>query len=200
MKYGDLTLGQIEALVNKLGGMDEVRKILAGQTPQVAAPSIFLPQIRTLIVSNAVNPFVAKNHFVEGTPKKGRPKFYLDSQFEEEFLGITVAPRDGYVLSARTLKKSANDTTILKELGDPDGNKVSTDLYGLYIAISLQANGEEGFLKTDGYANIFYMRNQDGVLRAVFVRWGGDGWSVFVCSVSLPGGWFDGRQVVSRNS
>lgn len=31
MKYGELTLGQIEALVNKLGGMDGVRQLLAGK-------------------------------------------------------------------------------------------------------------------------------------------------------------------------
>lgn len=31
MKYGDLTLGQIEAVVNKLGGMDGVRQLLRGE-------------------------------------------------------------------------------------------------------------------------------------------------------------------------
>lgn len=31
MKYGDLSLGQIEALVNKLGGMDGVNKFLRGE-------------------------------------------------------------------------------------------------------------------------------------------------------------------------
>jgi len=31
MKYGDLTLGQVEALVNVLGGMDAVRAVLAGK-------------------------------------------------------------------------------------------------------------------------------------------------------------------------
>jgi len=30
MKYGDLSLGQIEALVNKLGGLDRVHQILSG--------------------------------------------------------------------------------------------------------------------------------------------------------------------------
>ncbi len=31
MKYGELTLGQIEAIVNKLGGMDGVRRFLSGE-------------------------------------------------------------------------------------------------------------------------------------------------------------------------
>lgn len=32
MKYGELNLGQIEAIVNKLGGMDGVKRFLSGQT------------------------------------------------------------------------------------------------------------------------------------------------------------------------
>ena len=32
MKYGDLNLGQMEAIVNKLGGMDGVRRFLSGET------------------------------------------------------------------------------------------------------------------------------------------------------------------------
>lgn len=39
MKYGALTLGQVEALVNKLGGMSEVEKILGG----ACAPSSDMP-------------------------------------------------------------------------------------------------------------------------------------------------------------
>jgi len=31
MKYGDLTLGQVEAMVNKLGGMDGVHRFLSGE-------------------------------------------------------------------------------------------------------------------------------------------------------------------------
>jgi hypothetical protein len=31
MKYGELNLGQIEAIVNKLGGMEGVRRLLAGE-------------------------------------------------------------------------------------------------------------------------------------------------------------------------
>ena len=32
MKYGELTLGQVEAVVNKLGGMEGVKRFLAGET------------------------------------------------------------------------------------------------------------------------------------------------------------------------
>jgi len=32
MKYGELNLGQVEAIVNKLGGMDGVRRLLSGES------------------------------------------------------------------------------------------------------------------------------------------------------------------------
>ena len=38
------------------------------------------------------------------------------------------------------------------------------------------------------------------MLRAVYVRWRGDGWDVGAGSVENPGGWGDGYQVFSRNS
>lgn len=43
MKYGELTLGQVEAIVNKLGGMDGVRQFLSGKTT-VKAVAEFVPE------------------------------------------------------------------------------------------------------------------------------------------------------------
>ena len=41
MKYGDLTLGQIEAIVNKLGGMEGVRKFLGTEPVSTRSPWSF---------------------------------------------------------------------------------------------------------------------------------------------------------------
>jgi hypothetical protein len=49
MKYGDLTLGQIEALVNKLGGTQNVRDILSGKKHVTLMP------IRDLQIWNTVS-------------------------------------------------------------------------------------------------------------------------------------------------
>lgn len=40
MKYGELTLGKVEAIVNKLGGMEGVQRFLSGQT-EVTAVKFF---------------------------------------------------------------------------------------------------------------------------------------------------------------
>lgn len=48
MKYGELTLGQTEALVNKLGGMDAVKRILSGDLV-VKAKEIVANVIQVLV-------------------------------------------------------------------------------------------------------------------------------------------------------
>ncbi|MFA6275071.1 MAG: hypothetical protein WCX70_02925, partial [Candidatus Paceibacterota bacterium] len=61
-------------------------------------------------------------------------------------------------------------------------------------------NGENGVLLNNGYANIFYIRDQAGVLRAVRVGWSDGGWYLSAYSALRPNGWRGGRQVFSRKS
>ena len=63
-----------------------------------------------------------------------------------------------------------------------------------------QGNGEDGILLTNGYANIFYIRDIKGVFWAVGCGWDGGGWRVGAISVEDPRGWDGGRRVFSRNS
>jgi hypothetical protein len=70
----------------------------------------------------------------------------------------------------------------------------------MFSLMEKQGKGEEGVLLNSGYANIFYINDYAGVLRAVRVSWDGDGWGVYASSVEDPHGWFDGYQVFSRNS
>ncbi len=41
MKYGELTLGQVEAIVNKLGGMEGVKRFLSGELPVSAKTKVW---------------------------------------------------------------------------------------------------------------------------------------------------------------
>ena len=43
MKYGELTLGQMEAIINKIGGMESVRRLLADEL--VISPPLFVNAI-----------------------------------------------------------------------------------------------------------------------------------------------------------
>lgn len=51
MKYNELSLGQIEAVVNKLGGMDGVQRLLAGETKPTITGETFVG-IRKVRVGN----------------------------------------------------------------------------------------------------------------------------------------------------
>ncbi|MEA3323517.1 MAG: hypothetical protein U9Q12_04820, partial [Patescibacteria group bacterium] len=62
-----------------------------------------------------------------------------------------------------------------------------------------QGSGEDGHLLTNGYANICYICDCDGVLRAVYCDWYGDGWDVRARSVDVPYAWDDGNRVFSRD-
>jgi len=62
MKYGELNLGQIEAIVNKLGGMDGVQHFLAGHTE--------VKLIENLINLDA-DPFIPEGLTVEKHQKGG---------------------------------------------------------------------------------------------------------------------------------
>ncbi len=53
MKYGELTLGQIEAIVNKLGGMDGVRRLLSGG--QVTMAGFYAIVNRDLSLAEAIS-------------------------------------------------------------------------------------------------------------------------------------------------
>ena len=96
-----------------------------------------------------------------------------------------------------TLTQSANDSEVITDLGGEE--KAEVTLAEIWRLMKRQANGEEGVLLNNGWANIFYVRDVNLVLRAVRVLWSGDGWRA---GASALGGywWCDDRQVFSRNS
>ena len=96
------------------------------------------------------------------------------------------------------LRRDALDETILAELGGE--NKAETTLTELYTLMEQQKDGRPGTLLVDGTWNVFYIRDLQGVLRAVFVYWYDGGWSVGADSVGDPDGWCAGYRVFSRRS
>jgi len=58
----------------------------------------------------------------------------------------------------------------------------------MFSPMEKQKNGEDGVLLNNGYANIFYIRDQNGVLRAVRVYWDDGSWRVYAHGVTNPYG------------
>ncbi|MHB8903723.1 MAG: hypothetical protein ACYC40_01285 [Patescibacteria group bacterium] len=161
--------------------------------------SILSAIISTFVVSATTIKFVAKGKFVVNTSKKAEVKIsFLGDNFINWFLGKTEDPFVGSTVYGRKLNKGSVDGPILAELGGQE--KAETTLTEIYAMMGRQPNGESGELLNNGYANIFYVRDIDSILRAVRVRWSGDGWSVRAYSVEFPHDWLAGSCVFSRNS
>jgi hypothetical protein len=155
--------------------------------------------IAVLTVFATTEKFVAKDKFKVNTGKKAKVKIsFLGDNFKEWFLGKTEDPFVGSTVYGRKLEKNSVDGPILAELG---GNDVAeTTLTEMYSVMEAQPNGESGNLLNNGWANIFYVKDINGVLRAVFVFWFDGGWNVRARSVGGPGGWSADVRVFSRNS
>ncbi len=99
------------------------------------------------------------------------------------------------------LSESSLDAEIFEVLGGRDNvEKHPSTMLGISRLIEKQANGEAGDLLVNGWANIFYVYDFGGVLRAVYVRWYDGGWYVRAYSVDDSGGWDAGDRVFSGNS
>lgn len=126
---------------------------------------------------------------------QSRPGLYVWDSFRERFdleaLSQSVGGRP-YVASL--LKSNAYDRDIRREL--PENNlSALEDIAGF---IEAQPNGKEGFLLTNGYANIFYVEGRNGEVFAVGVLWVSDGrgWFVYDWLLDEFGLWDAGRQVL----
>lgn len=92
MKYGDLNLGQIEAMVNKLGGMDGVRRLLSGQA---------VVNIIKHVIDLDADPFIPDGWKVEEHKKGGQ--FEWDPAKVRLFL--SEHQKDGKVIGGNDLRK-----------------------------------------------------------------------------------------------
>jgi len=159
------------------------------------------PQVLKLVSSKiiipAIDKFIAKEKFIIDTSAKAKLKIsYLGDNFQKWFLDKIEENIPETELSSRMLLKWLEDKEIIAGVGGED--VAETKLAHVYHLISQQPNGEAGPLPTNGYV-IFYVRDKDGLLRPVRVRWLGDGWFVNAFSVGISG-WRADCLVVSRNS
>ncbi len=143
----------------------------------------------------ALPAFTAADHFKENT--KGAVRIWsLGDNFKAKFLGKTEGAIVAADLNVRKLLEESRDPAIMTELGDACGITLSQ----FFHLLSKQGKGEDGPLLVNGWANVAYIQDTDGVFWAVDAYWDADfgGWFVDAYSVRYPRRWFDGRQFLSR--
>ena len=154
--------------------------------------------VGTFVVPEIATSFIARENFIVDMNKKAKVRIsHLGDNFKENFLGKIEEPFVGSTLRYGKLKKDSVDRPIIAELG---GEKAETSLAEMFTLMEQRPNGEDGALLTNGYANIFYIRDKKGVLWAVDCRWHDVGWRVVADSVDYPYEWRGGYQVFSRSS
>ncbi|MFI5260536.1 MAG: hypothetical protein ACHQU0_01960 [Candidatus Paceibacteria bacterium] len=199
MKYGNLTLGQIEAGINKIGGEEAFMRLLRDELViSEAIAKKLLERLSTTIAVPAMTQFIAKDNFVIDTSKNAKVKIsYLGDNLKANFLqkveSDEVAAEE---LTINKLLENSFDPAIITALGGEA--KVEITLGQFFAAFAKQPKGEAGTLLTNGYANVGYIRDVNGVLWAVFGRWGGDGWGFCADPLGNPDRWGVGRQFLSR--
>ena len=214
----EFTTGPLNQLIVNLGGQDsdqweqQFKQFLRkepcwtnGQITQGRGPKntlSILELVSTVMVPAITGKFVAREKFVRDTSRKARVKIsYLGDNFTAWFLngdGKTEDLESEQTLRYHKLKKYSVDGPIIAELGGKA--KAETTLTEMFSLMEKQANGEDGVLLSNGYANIFYIKDSAVVLRTVGVSWIDDSWYVDADSVERPDGWSDGDRVFSRNS
>jgi hypothetical protein len=96
------------------------------------------------------------------------------------------------------LERDSLDAPILTELG----SHVETKLAHFFELLKTQSKGESDTLLTNGYANIAYIKGNDGNFWAVRAYWysGLGYWHVRANSVDYPYRWPAGSLVLSCDS
>ncbi len=192
------THAEVKAMT-KGGFFADVLAVIRGGA--AIARILLLKPIGTVAIAPTKGVFIAREKFVVNTKWNAAVKIaYIWDEFTSWFMDKTEQPFEGSTLKYGTLSRSSVDGPIIAELGGEE--KAETTLAEVFALMSAQPNGEKGALLTNGYANIFYVRDAKGVLRAVGVYWAADdcGWRVRARSVTYPNTWRGGDQVFSRNS
>lgn len=207
---------KLEFAVNRKGGsakdvdwlstgdnFEVVRRLASGEyvlTKVAKAVEVALLSIvgSTTIVATTQE-FAAREKFVINRKALAKVRITeLDKGFKAWFLGKVEQPIVGNGVCIYRLNKNSLDTSVIMLLGGEA--KAETTLVEMFTLMEKQGSGQTGDLLTNSYANIFYIRDVDGVLRAVSCNWAVDGWYVEAYPLGNQYGWNTGRQVFSRNS
>jgi len=147
----------------------------------------------------STNGFVVRDKCVVNTSDEATVKIaWLGDNFKKWFLDKTEEPADGSQLRYHELLEWSLDLPIIVSLGGEE--KAETTLAQMFSLIEKQGKGQDGVLLTNGCTNIFYVRDVNGGLLAVYVYWYSIGWDVGAYSVESPNGWCAGSHVFSSNS
>lgn len=189
MKYATLDLGTIEAVFNKLGGLEGAKRFLSGAA-EVVLKSI-LSLVNDKVASDTIKTFDPHAFY------KMRGGLWVSDFFRDNVLVKAALVKN---LSAATLKsleltKNAYDREITPCLPQNYEFNISEALARIAQMIEKQSGGKEGDLLNNGYANLFYV---PGCVVLVYWSAGRRAWDVSAWELD-DSRWCAGSRVFVRN-
>lgn len=150
----------------------------------------------TSVTLHPVKHFEAAEHFTHGETVKG-VRCYLWDSFRTRFGAKVERDIAGGEIRVHKILRQSRNLEIRAEITK---EKEETFLAHIWQMLKLQPGGEAGALHVNGLANIFYVRDIEGALWAVYVSWHADTreWSLGALSVERADGWHADCQVCSR--
>jgi len=181
IKYPRLDLGRIEAIVNKLGGMEGVQRFLSGELVVKLAEGtsnilrlLFLGETITLAPCDGTQTLAqAKKTFLS----------YLDTNFKNWGLDKQGEPTEETQVQVYEMAKDATFAQMFSSLGN-DLDKLCLTQH----QIKQFCEKHSSWLRTDGYATFFLFKVEDQFFVAC-VGVGSDGLGVYVSRFGYDGVW-----------
>jgi hypothetical protein len=143
-----------------------------------------LEPLDSVLIAATTLPFVIRDQFK--TPV-GVKLSTVWNEFKKRFFDKIEKPAGEVTYRKYKLLHIAPDGPIIAELGGYA--KVEGTICAIFALLQRQGNGAAGFLQTNGYANIFYVKDAKGVLCAIRTGWASDGWVIDAISVEDPLAW-----------
>jgi len=181
-----------------MGGWDNFLRFIGGSGEIVFKTILTFP--REVTVPASTERFIAREKFVVDTSNTAEVKIaWMGDNFRLRFLGKIEEAQCEVTLLIHKLEEASVDGPTRTELGR---DRIVTTLRCLFHLLSLQGNGQEGALLTNGYDYLFYVEvedeDEDHYPLAVRVCWCSvnGGWVVSAHSVEDPNNWSVGGKVV----
>jgi len=143
-----------------------------------------LKLLGTVVVPANAAPVVIRDRFKKNTVVRLSTLF---AEFKTRFFEKTENLATETTYRKYKLLRISADGPIIAELGGE--SRVEGTFIAAFALLQIQPKGEAGFLQTNGYANIFYVRDKKKALCAIRIGWASDGWVVDAISVEDPLAW-----------
>lgn len=198
-KYNDVTMGQMEACINRMGGLPNFLDFIGGQG-RIVFESVL--SFSHTIVLPAQPAFSAHEQlFINECHPQGVSVAQTWNNFIHPFLNKVERPTEKTGLVFHKIGAVCTEERIISQLVANKMGKIDITLSQLFALLLKQGNGEEGDLLLPNKDNRCYILDVGGNLQAVNARWSRTckGWLLSAHEADSPHKWENNGQVITRN-